>query len=305
LARRMHGAVEVGSIDRTPVVFISYSWDSEAHKTWVRLLAERLAKNGIEVILDQWHLEPGESVTRFMERGLKRAEFALVICTPNYARRSNERKGGVGYEQQIISGQMVSGLKSKRFIPVLRRGTLNSSRDNAIPTHLSGIYALDMRGEDNDQDFEDLVRAVFAEPRYRPPPLGQGPMFRTKRKKMQKPKRRVTRLANAELDGYELESGVVSAEQHPKTFHIPSAARREGVKTGQFVKLMFNLCDPGEPSGFCGERMWVKISGRKGSYIFGKLMNQPLTQDENGWPLTWGDKIIFLPEHIITIELFS
>ena len=291
-----------GSARHTPIAFISYSWDSKAHKTWVRLLAERLVRNGVDVILDQWHLEPGASLTHFMERSIERAEFVLVICTPNYARRSNSRTGGVGYEQQIISGQMALGLKNKHFIPILRRGTLNPGRNNAMPTHLSGIYALDMRREGSDEDFENLVRVVYAEPRYRPPPLGQGPMFRTRREKRQKPRLTVTRLADAELDGYDLASGVVQAEKSPETFHIPSAAKRAGVKTGQLVKLIFMLCDADEPGELFGERMWVKITGRKGSYISGKLMNQPLTQDENGWPLTWGDKVFFLPEHIIDIE---
>jgi len=286
----------------TPVAFISYSWDSEAHKTWVRSLAERLVKNGVDVVIDQWHLEPGDSITQFMEGSIERAEFVLVICTPNYARRSNSRTGGVGYEQQIISGQMALGLKHKRFIPILRRGTLNPGRGNAMPTHLSGIYALDMRRAHADEDFEDLARILFAEPRYRPPPLGHGPMFRTKGEKRQKQKRVAARLANAELDGYELMSGAVQSEKHPKTFRIPSAAKRAGVKTGQLVKLIFNLCDPDKPGEVYGERMWVEIAGKKEPYISGKLMNEPLTQDESGWPLKWGDKVLFLPEHIIDIE---
>lgn len=35
----------------TPRVFLSYSHDSEAHRTWVRLLAERLRQGGVEVTL--------------------------------------------------------------------------------------------------------------------------------------------------------------------------------------------------------------------------------------------------------------
>ena len=43
----------------TPRVFLSYSHDSEVHRAWVRLLAERLLKGGVEVTLDQWDLRPG------------------------------------------------------------------------------------------------------------------------------------------------------------------------------------------------------------------------------------------------------
>jgi hypothetical protein len=36
-----------------PRVFISYSWDDEDHKRWVRDLAARLRTHGIETLLDQ------------------------------------------------------------------------------------------------------------------------------------------------------------------------------------------------------------------------------------------------------------
>ncbi len=54
-----------------PSAFISYSWDSAAHKTWVRQLAERLVTNGVKIKLDQWNVAPGESLTAFMETELQ------------------------------------------------------------------------------------------------------------------------------------------------------------------------------------------------------------------------------------------
>ena len=41
-------------------VFISYSWDSEDHKDWVRELADCLASNGIDITLDQYDLQIGQ-----------------------------------------------------------------------------------------------------------------------------------------------------------------------------------------------------------------------------------------------------
>jgi hypothetical protein len=43
------------------------SWDSDAHKDWVRNLASQLRADGIESILDQWHLVPGDQLSQFME----------------------------------------------------------------------------------------------------------------------------------------------------------------------------------------------------------------------------------------------
>ena len=39
-----------------PVVFVSYSHDSEAHKAWVLKLATDLRSNGVDAILDVWDL---------------------------------------------------------------------------------------------------------------------------------------------------------------------------------------------------------------------------------------------------------
>lgn len=303
---RLQGKSMAKRVKDVPVAFVSYSWDSPGHKEWVRELAERLVKNGVDVILDQWHLGPGQSVTQFMETSIERAEFIVVVCTPTYARRSNARKGGVGYEQQIISGHMAQGLKTKRFVPILRRGTLRPGRNNAMPTHLSGIYTVDLRrAEGSEKEFEDLIRAIFAKPRYRPPALGQAPMFaRATPKQKQRLKSTAVRLPNSELDGYSLRSGVASAELYPKTFHIPPATRRARLNKGDVVKLIFEYADDvaQEVDGLAGERMWVKITGTKAPYLAGKLVSQPLGQDDNGWPLTWGDQLLFLPEHVIDVE---
>src|SRR5438876_4587908 len=103
-------------------VFVSYSWDSEDHKSWVRQLAEQLAHAGLTVRFDQWHVKAGDSFTQFMEQELKAANFCVVVCTANYARKANDRRGGVGYEQQIISGDLMSGTERSKFIPILRSG---------------------------------------------------------------------------------------------------------------------------------------------------------------------------------------
>lgn len=56
-----------------PKVFVSYSWDSEDHKTWVRELSERLIKNGIDVRLDQWHVAPGKVLLNLWNKKLHQA----------------------------------------------------------------------------------------------------------------------------------------------------------------------------------------------------------------------------------------
>lgn len=160
---------------KPPRVFISYSWESEGHKDWVRYLAENLRMAGIDARLDQWYVKPGESFTSFMENEVVDADYVLVVCTPEFARKSKERRGGVGYEQQIVSGQLVTGCPRSKFIPILRSGELSGS-DIAVPIHFFGIYSIDFRKDaEFGRSLNELLRALFSRPKFVPPPLGEPP----------------------------------------------------------------------------------------------------------------------------------
>src|SRR5436190_20835175 len=91
---------------KPPSAFISYSWDDDAHNDWVRTLAGRLRGDGVDVRLDQWDAVPGDQLTAFMERSVRDNDFILVVCTPRYKNRADERKGGVGYEGDIMTAEV-------------------------------------------------------------------------------------------------------------------------------------------------------------------------------------------------------
>lgn len=290
-----------------PSVFISYSWDSDAHKGWVRALAERLVSNGVRVKLDQWDLVPGDSLTQFMESEITACDFVIVVCTPSYAMKSTDRTGGVGYEQQIITGNLASGIERRKFIPIVRDGEMSAGPQLAIPPHFQGILAIDMRGPAGlEHQIEGLLRAVFRVPALSAPPLGKRPRFAqdaSESSASQKPSR-PARLAVMEFDGWHLVSGVAMNERYPDTFSIPSAESRGAVMPGDFVKLGFEVAaeDPDEEGGVTtlSERMWIKLVGSYGPYLWGTLHNQP-TFDGEEIELTFGSEVVFLPEHIIDI----
>jgi hypothetical protein len=52
-------------------------------------LASDLRKNGVDAVLDQWDLSPGEDIAVFMERGLKNAARVVVVCSKKYVERAN------------------------------------------------------------------------------------------------------------------------------------------------------------------------------------------------------------------------
>lgn len=289
---------------KAPAIFISYSWDDNAHKEWVRLLAERLVSNGVSVALDQWDVQPGESLTAFMEVQVAMCDHVLIVCTPAYAEKSTERKGGVGYEQQIISGQIAAGIERRKFIPIVRKGEFTLGPECAIPPHFLGILALDMReGSHFDDVFEILIRTIFREPKLTKPELGEKPDFTGTSRR---PKRSL-RLPSLEFDGWELRSGVASSENHPETFRIPSVEERSSIGVGDIVKLHFAVAaeqedDPDE-TVVLNERMWVIVKGTAAPYLWGVLDNVPSWSEEGDdeFDLKLGSEVVFLPEHILDI----
>ena len=154
-----------------PTVFVSYSWDDELHKRWVRELAGRLRGDGVDVTLDQWELQPGDRLPAFMEAAIREHDFVIIVCTPHYKQRSDARTGGVGYEGDIMTGELLGQRDDRKFIPILRRGDATE----AVPTWLSGKYYVDLRETAGVEEwYGDLLSTLHGQ-REAAPPLGQPP----------------------------------------------------------------------------------------------------------------------------------
>lgn len=161
----------------TKKVFISYSHDNAEHKSWVRKFAEDLTKNGVETILDSWHLRVADDLAFFMEQSIRESDYTLLICTPTFANKINNRKGGVTYEANLIIGNILNNYDNQvKFIPILKEGLPSES----IPMYLSSRLFLDFSNNlEYDQSFETLLRRIYDAPLYSPPKLGAVPRFLT------------------------------------------------------------------------------------------------------------------------------
>jgi hypothetical protein len=158
---------------RSPRVFISYSWDSEEHKEWVQSFAARLRQDGVDVVLDEWHLDLGENRFHFMERSVVSAEFILLVCTPQYAEKANDREGGVGYESNIITSQIAERTDKKKFIPLLRTGNWKS----ALPVWLKHIVGCNLTANPySEQEYKRLLRSLHRQ-QEPAPAVGPRPEF--------------------------------------------------------------------------------------------------------------------------------
>lgn len=154
-----------------PSVFISYSWDSPAHEQWVADLAGYLRGQGIDARFDRSDVRAGQDLTVFMEQALSKADRVLLICTERYVQKASERSGGVGYEQLIVSGEMMRNLATAKFIPVVRQ----VQRPTQLPSYLATRFHVDLSdGPRYAEQLAALVRELHGV-RVPLPPLGPNP----------------------------------------------------------------------------------------------------------------------------------
>lgn len=140
-----------------PTVFISYSWTPVENQRKVFDLVGKLSADGINVIYDKADLHPGQDMGYFMERAITNHEIdnVLVICNRDYAEKANTRRGGVGYEAEIILSEVLSEPLQRRVIPVVietdERGTAY------LPTSLKSRFYIDLTTENGYNELLDAI----------------------------------------------------------------------------------------------------------------------------------------------------
>ncbi|MGJ8678235.1 MAG: toll/interleukin-1 receptor domain-containing protein [Akkermansiaceae bacterium] len=154
-----------------PRVFVSYSHDSAEHKQWVLEFATTLRNRGVDAILDQWDLKPGDDLPEFMEQNLAACDYAVMVCTQRYVTKANTGEGGVGYEKMIMTSSSLTKISDSKVIPILReKGT------PSVPTFLQTKLYIDF--SDNSEveyALDELLRALLNAPLFEKPLLGADP----------------------------------------------------------------------------------------------------------------------------------
>lgn len=141
-----------------PKVFISYAWENEEHRSWVKKLTDKLLENGVNASIDQYDLELGDRLPQFMEQQISESDFVLIVCTKTYKMKADNRKSGVGYEGHIISAELLSGKNDRKFIPIIKEGQVAE----VFPTFLVGKLGIDLSDVQNfDEPFNDLLATIF------------------------------------------------------------------------------------------------------------------------------------------------
>jgi|JI6StandDraft_1071083.scaffolds.fasta_scaffold01589_7 hypothetical protein len=159
-----------------PRAFISYSWSSPSHESWVLNLASRLREDGVDVILDKWDLKPGHDALHFMESMVtdKSVSKVIMICDRTYAEKADAREGGVGTESQIISPEIYRSSTQDKFAAAITENY--ESGKACTPTFYVGrIYFDFTTGQLFEESYEQLLRWLVDKPQFIKPKLGSIP----------------------------------------------------------------------------------------------------------------------------------
>ncbi len=155
------------------VVFISYSWDSEEHKKWVKKFANALTDKGIYILLDQY-VSGGVLLPLFMMYGIQIANKVLVIGTKNYVQKMMQIGSGAGFEGSIITSALFENITTNKFIPCLRSGDFNES----FPSLIKDCKGFDFRDDDRfEQELDNLSREIWECSKHQRPKLGDIPDY--------------------------------------------------------------------------------------------------------------------------------
>lgn len=155
-----------------PVVFISYSQDSQEHGDKVLTFANKLREDGIDALLDQYEESPSEGWPKWMDRQIERSDFVLVVCTETYFRRvmGREEKGkglGVRWESTLVYQDVYdAGSKTSRCVPVL----FKDGKPEHVPKPLKSLTYYRV---DTEEGYEDLYRRLTGQPKTMKPGLGK------------------------------------------------------------------------------------------------------------------------------------
>jgi len=157
-----------------PKVFISYSHDSPEYQKRVLALANRLRRDGIDCMVDQYLVVPHEGWPRWMDLEIRQADFVLLACTETYYRRvmgeEQDGKGlGVSWESYLIWQHIYNArADNTKFIPIF----IDTEKPEYIPTILQSTTFYTVHSEIG---YEDLYRRLTNQPRTIKPKLGQMP----------------------------------------------------------------------------------------------------------------------------------
>lgn len=161
-----------------PKVFISYSWTSPKFREQVRQWADRLAADGVDILLDQYDLKEGNDKYAYMEKMVTdpSVTHVLMFIDKRYAEKADARSAGVGTESQIISREVYEKVSQSKFVPIVCE--LDNGNSPYLPIFASSRIYIDFSSDEMvNRNWEGLVRLLYGKPIHEKPATGRPPAY--------------------------------------------------------------------------------------------------------------------------------
>lgn len=140
-----------------PKVFVSYSWNPPSNQQNVFELIQKLESDGINVVYDRKDLYLGQDINYFMERILTSEEIdaVIIVCNKDYVEKADKRKGGVGYESELILSEIKNDPLQRKYIPVIFEH--NENGELPLPKFLKSRLCVDLS---KDTEYDYLLNSI-------------------------------------------------------------------------------------------------------------------------------------------------
>jgi len=119
-----------------PKCFISYAWEVDEKKKliqqeWLTKFKEYLELLRVVIFLDLFDMELNLKET--MEKNINDSDFIIIICTPRYKQRVEEKGSNARFELDNLLN------KNKKIIPIIYEGKFSES----VPSDIRDSLAID------------------------------------------------------------------------------------------------------------------------------------------------------------------
>jgi len=162
-------------------VFVSYAYDSPAHRAAVHRLSALLRSSGVDVQLDDYDSGERRDWYAWMIDQIEKADYVIVVGSPNYRKFGNggappSRSRGVQAEAAVLREKLYADRSTwtRKILPVV----LSGGKVDDIPTFLQPFsnshYIIP---ELTPSGIEQLLRTITGQPLHTPPNLGPIPTF--------------------------------------------------------------------------------------------------------------------------------
>lgn len=149
LERRLgigEGEVQMIDTPERPRVYLAHA--SQDHEALAKPLAEKLMANGVDVWLDAWEIQTGDSLRQKMDEGLADSTHFLVLLTPNSIGKAwVEREIDVGFVRLVNGKSRFLGIRCgvkvsdlSEFLQTLRCPALDVTDDGDVAGLVADIH---------------------------------------------------------------------------------------------------------------------------------------------------------------------